>query len=64
MNIVLIGYRGAGKSTVGKMLAARIKKKFVDADDLIEKDVGISISGNILESWKRKPLKKFVRGTI
>ena len=44
MNIVLIGYRGSGKSTVGRMLAARAGKRFVDSDDLVEKQVGISIS--------------------
>lgn len=36
MNIVLIGYRGAGKSIVGKQLATRLKMKFVDMDSLLE----------------------------
>jgi chorismate synthase len=36
MNIVLIEYRGSGKSTVGRRLAARLRKRFVDTDDLIE----------------------------
>ncbi len=44
MNIVLIGYRGSGKSTVGKMLAARAGKNFVDADERVEKQCGTSIS--------------------
>jgi shikimate kinase len=63
MNIVLIGYRGAGKSTVGKMLAARIKKKFVDADDLIEKDVGISIS-EIVQSKGWQHFRELEKETI
>lgn len=36
MNIILIGFRGSGKSAVGKRLAARLKMRFVDTDDLIE----------------------------
>lgn len=44
MNIVLVGYRSTGKSTVGKKLAARLNMGFVDIDDLIEKRHGISIS--------------------
>jgi shikimate kinase len=35
MNIVLIGYRGSGKSAVGQKLASRLAKRFVDTDDLI-----------------------------
>lgn len=35
MSIVLIGYRGSGKTTVGKLLAGRLGKPFVDADDQI-----------------------------
>jgi len=40
MNIVLIGFRGAGKSTVGKRLAERLRRKFVDIDELIEDRYG------------------------
>lgn len=36
-NIVLVGMAGSGKSSVGKMLARRMHKSFVDTDDLIAK---------------------------
>lgn len=35
-NVVLIGYMGCGKSTVGKQLAAILSKSFVDLDNYIE----------------------------
>jgi shikimate kinase len=44
MNIILIGYRGSGKSTVGSKLAARLKMRFVDTDDLIEERQGVPIN--------------------
>jgi len=40
MNIILIGYRGSGKSRVGRRLASRMGSKFVDTDDLIESKEG------------------------
>ena len=40
MNIILIGYRGSGKSTVGERLASRMQRRFVDTDDLIESKEG------------------------
>jgi shikimate kinase len=40
MNIILIGYRGSGKSTVGRRLAARMERRFVDTDDIIESKEG------------------------
>jgi len=49
MNIVLIGYRGAGKSTVGRRLATLTEKEFVDTDDLLEERQGAGIS-EIVES--------------
>jgi len=41
--IALIGLRGAGKSTVGPLLAARLQTEFVELDALIEKAAGMSL---------------------
>src|SRR5262245_35845194 len=41
--IFLIGYRGSGKSTVGRLLAERVGWTFVDADAVIEERAGKSI---------------------
>lgn len=43
MNLVLIGYRGCGKSTVGRALAERLGWPFVDTDLLIEQRAGLTI---------------------
>lgn len=42
-SIVLVGLMGAGKTTVGRRLAAALKLPFVDADSEIEKAAGKSI---------------------
>lgn len=34
--IVLVGFMGAGKSTVGRLLAAKLGLPFTDSDDVIE----------------------------
>jgi shikimate kinase len=42
--IALIGLMGVGKSTVGRRLAARIGRPFVDGDEEIERAAGRSVS--------------------
>lgn len=43
-NIILVGFMGAGKTTVGKLLAQELRKRFVDMDSIIEGRAGKSIS--------------------
>jgi shikimate kinase len=63
MNIILIGYRGSGKSTVGSRLAARLNLKFVDIDDLIEERQGVPIS-DLVKSHGWGHFRKLERSTI
>ena len=44
MNIVLVGFMGAGKTTVGRRLAARLGYRFIDVDCCIEQEQGCPIS--------------------
>lgn len=42
-NIVLIGFRGTGKTSVGKLLSKRLKREFIDIDAYIEATTGKTI---------------------
>ena len=42
--IVLVGFMGAGKTTVGRILAERLGTDFVDVDEEIERESGSSIA--------------------
>jgi shikimate kinase len=42
--IVLTGFMGSGKTTVGPLVAARLGWKFVDVDDVIEAEAGTTIA--------------------
>lgn len=42
-NIYLVGFMGSGKSTVGKILAEKTKRNFIDVDKLIEEKEGRKI---------------------
>jgi shikimate kinase len=43
MNIVLIGMRGSGKTTVGKILAQKMGRELIEMDELITRKAGLSI---------------------
>ena len=42
-NIALIGFMGTGKSTVGRIIAKRLNKNFIEMDDIIVEIAGKSI---------------------
>jgi len=43
-NIILVGLMGAGKSTIGRSLAKKLKKEFYDSDRVIEERTGVDIA--------------------
>nr|BAL54958.1 shikimate kinase [uncultured Chloroflexota bacterium]BAL57210.1 shikimate kinase [uncultured Chloroflexota bacterium] len=43
VHLALTGFMGSGKTTVGRMLAQRLGRRFVDTDEVIVAHMGISI---------------------
>ena len=43
-NIILCGFMGCGKTTVGKIIAKKTGRRFEDMDSLIEEKAGMSVS--------------------
>lgn len=51
-NIFLVGLRGSGKTTLGKVGAKRSGRPFLDTDELVEKKAGKSIADMVeQEGW-------------
>src|SRR6476659_1674300 len=55
MSVFLMGYRGSGKTTIGKRLADRLWQPFVDTDDMVVKRAGMTIK----EIFERQGEEKF-----
>lgn len=53
LNIILIGFRGTGKTTIGKMLAQRLGKEFVDADEYLEQKEGKTVKDIFAEGGEK-----------
>lgn len=53
MNIVLIGMRGSGKSTIGEKLSETLHRPFIEIDVLVEQKMGKSIQEIVKdEGWE------------
>lgn len=48
MNIILMGYRASGKTSIGRKLADQLWKPFVDLDDVVRQRFG---GASIAEIW-------------
>lgn len=57
MTVILTGFMGTGKSTIGRMVAKRLGFKYVDSDDLIETRTGKSIE-NIFDEDGEKSFRE------
>ncbi|MDB4108603.1 shikimate kinase [bacterium] len=44
MIVVLLGYMGSGKSTIGRLLAKKLEFKFLDLDEYIEQNEKVSVA--------------------
>lgn len=62
-NIILIGFMGSGKTSVGKQLAKKLKYTFCDTDQIIEKECKMSIS-NIFATEGEEYFRKLETYTI
>ncbi|MFZ2338644.1 MAG: shikimate kinase [Bacteroidales bacterium] len=62
--IFLIGFMGSGKTTAGRKLASRLGWSFIDLDELIERDNGMSVAEIFAsrgEEWFRTAESKVLR---
>ena len=57
-NLVFLGMMGSGKSSIGSLVAKKLKLNFIDVDKEIEKELGISIS-KIFETKGEEYFRKF-----
>lgn len=64
--IFLIGYMGSGKTTLGKKLATKLELPFIDTDEEIVKQIGMSITEyfsqhgeDAFRALEREQLRKF-----
>jgi shikimate kinase len=65
--VVLTGYMGAGKSTVGRAVAGRLRREFVDSDERIERETGIDIPKIFAakgELWFRRTEERTIRAIL
>jgi shikimate kinase len=61
--IVLVGFMGAGKSTVGPLLAARLGFQFIDADQHLEREAGLTVA-EIFESQGEAAFRRMEAETV
>lgn len=62
-NLVLIGFMGTGKTSLGKLLAEKLGRGFIDIDQKIEHDAGITIP-QIFEMYGEKYFRELEKKAV
>src|SRR3954471_8712453 len=63
VRIILTGFMGSGKSTVGPLVAERLGWRFIDVDDVIEAESGTTIA-QIFQERGETAFRDFEHATI
>ncbi|MGQ0613419.1 MAG: shikimate kinase [Planctomycetaceae bacterium] len=62
--LLLIGPRGAGKSTTGPLVAGTLRLPFLDADDELERETGRTVSELLAQGELRPAEARLLRGLL
>ena len=62
-NIILIGFMGVGKTSLGKLLATKLGRAFIDLDEKIERDAQMSIP-QIFETHGEKFFRELEKAAV
>lgn len=61
--LILIGFMGTGKSSVGRALAKKLNYRFIDLDSEIEKNAGMKIN-DIFETFGEKHFREIEKKAV
>ncbi|MFK2826635.1 shikimate kinase [Bacillus sp. B190/17] len=62
-SIVFIGFMGVGKTTIGSLVAQKLQRPFIDIDEEIEKEHGMSIN-EIFASYGEQAFREMEKKTV
>ena len=62
-NIILIGFMGVGKTSLGKLLASKLGRAFIDLDEKIERDSNMTIP-QIFEMHGEKYFRELEKAAV
>ena len=62
-NIILIGFMGVGKTSLGKLLASKLGRAFIDLDEKIERDANLTIP-KIFEKHGEKYFRELEKAAV
>lgn len=62
-NIYLLGFMCAGKTSTGRILARKLKRRFADSDRLVEKKTGLKIT-ELVTAAGLKAFRKLEAGAV